>query len=360
MIFFLTFVFSVVCSYFAQKYWGQISGHSFTAYLLLYSPVWVLWLLICGSQYEVGTDYVAYYEIFSNAESYSHFYLAKGEWLFTLIILSLHKLGISTQLFFAFFYSINFLCLIGIMYLLKDRSAWLFVFLFIAFSTVFNNQLNGLRQYTAIYIVTFAYICYYHKRSLPLLLIQIVLAGGIHLSAYLTLPFIFVLKWKFKSKTSLILLAIASYFALFGNLGVFNDFITTYVPLYKAYLESDFNTSNSSSIILTKFIFLPIYLYAVKLVKTNHINDFDLYVFRIGILGYAIRLAFLGNMIFNRVGQTFVLISILPVYIALKIMYSKNKLTPFILTTSFIAFFYLLKTIAFPKQEYLHNSIFFQ
>lgn len=99
MIFFLTFVFSVVCSYFAQKYWGQISGHSFTAYLLLYSPVWVLWLLICGSQYEVGTDYVAYYEIFSNAESYSHFYLAKGEWLFTLIILSLHKLGISTQLF---------------------------------------------------------------------------------------------------------------------------------------------------------------------------------------------------------------------------------------------------------------------
>lgn len=50
MIFFLTFVFSVVCSYFAQKYWGQISGHSFTAYLLLYSPVWVLWLLICGSQ----------------------------------------------------------------------------------------------------------------------------------------------------------------------------------------------------------------------------------------------------------------------------------------------------------------------
>ena len=360
MFFFLTFVFSVVCSYYAQKYLQHISGCHFTTYLLLYSPVWVLWLLICGSQYEVGTDYIAYYDIFSNAEAYSRFYIAKGEWLFTLIILSLHKLGVSPQLFFVFFYSINFLCLIGIMYLLKDRSSWLFIFLFIAFSTVFNNQLNGLRQYTAIYMVTFAYVCYYHKKSLWLLLLQIVLAGGIHLSAFFTLPFIFVLKWKFECRTAVFLLAFASYFAMFGNLGVFNDLITNYVPLYKAYLDSDFNTSNASSIILTKFIFLPIYLYAIKLVKNVRVSEFDLYLFRIGILGYAIRLAFLGNMIFNRVGQTFVLISILPVYVALKIMYGKNKKIPFILTVSFIAFFYLLKTVAFPKQEYLYNSIFFQ
>lgn len=328
--------------------------------MVIYSPVWLLWVLVCGSQFEVGTDYTSYLEIFSYPEAFASFYIAKGEWLFSLILYTLHSLYFPPQLYFVFFYIVNFCFFIAILRLLDNRNSWIFVFLFIAFSTVFNNQLNGLRQYTAIYIITYAIILYYYKRSLWLFLLQIIIAGGIHLSSFLILPFVFILKWRFGYRTSLLMIGFATYFALFGSLNIFTNLISDYVPIYKAYLDSDANTANSLNIILTKIVFLPIYVYSILTVRKSNIGKLDQYLFRVGALGYSLRLAFLGNFIFNRVGQTFVLISILPVYVGLKVMYEKNKVTPFVFITAAITLFYLFKTVIAPKQEYLYNSIFFQ
>ena len=164
MIFTLNLLYSLWCSSkLCYVYEHSNIQKKFLYYFLLFTPLWFIWLLICGGQYGVGTDYFSYYEIFKNVSS--DYYYNKSEWLFAWIIEICHDIGLSPQGLFFVFYFINFVFFFKILFRLENKTVFLFVLLYITLSSAFNNQLNGLRQYSAIYIITYAIINFCEDRS---------------------------------------------------------------------------------------------------------------------------------------------------------------------------------------------------
>lgn len=361
MIFTLNLLYSLWCS----SKLGFVYEHSnikkcFFSYFLLFTPLWIFWLLICGGQYGIGTDYFNYYDIFKNVAS--DYYYGKSEWLFAWIVDIGHVLNLPPQGLFFIFYFINFLFYFYILFLLERRTAFIFVLLYITLSTVFNNQLNGLRQYSAIYIITFAIVNFYENKSYFKYICWILFAAGLHFSSYIALPFCFFFRMKniLNAKICYTLIAIGTLFSLIGISTWITKIFGTYIPdNYLGYIDGGFNKSSDSINVITKLVFVPIYLLSVNYVFSKKIEDKDKYFYVMGILAYTIRLFFLENFIFDRVGQLFILVAILPIYVYMKYLYidRKKKMCLFMILL-FIAF-YMVKTLLFPNREYLYQSIYF-
>lgn len=332
----------------------------FGPFFLFFSPIWIMWLLICGGQYEVGTDYASYYSIFEENTSFDYFF-SKGEWLFALIVKSGQHIGVPAQGMFAVFYLMNFIFLYKLLYLLDKKIIFFFILLYISLSTVFNNQLNGLRQYTAIYIITYATVNYYNNKSYLKFLLWVTIATGIHLSSVLVIPFsVFFLIPTLKSHYYYFILAVSAFMSLTSSLGWTVDFLSSALPpFYSHYLQSDLNTSNDVSKVITKFIFFPFYLLSVRSIFSSSLSDFEKNLCKIGLFAYCLRLIFLENIIFNRVGQFFVLISVFPILMYIKLLVIEKKEKIFLLLFLMLIGFYFMKTVAFPSAEYSYKSIYF-
>ncbi len=359
MVFALNLFYSVICSYCFSRFYSLSDKYKKYLYFLFLAPLWIIWLFICGGQYKVGTDYETYYKIFKNGET-SIFYV-KMEYLFAWLVDFSHSLSLPPQTLFFIFYSIGFFFLIRILILLHHNTCFIFILLYISYSTVFNNQLNGLRQFIAIYICTYAIMQLNKKNGIKYFLLYTLFAFLIHSSSILILPFIF-----FKRATTLsyrwcyIILFLSILFACFGSyewlLSHFNFLIPQH---YQHYIGGTFDTSTGILKTITKLIFIPFYIYSIYIIKQSNINKYDTFLFKVGILGYCIRLIFLNNYILNRIGDLFLIISLLPLYFLLRDLYLKQKYGQFCLFCSFFILFYLTKVIIFPAQEYLYKSIYF-
>lgn len=362
MIFTLNLIYSLwCCSKLCYVFEHSNIRRNFLTYFILFTPLWFVWLLICGGQYGVGTDYFSYYEIFENVAS--DYYYNKSEWLFAWIIETCHDIGLLPQSLFFVFYFINFVFFFKILYGFEKKTAFLFVLLYITLSSAFNNQLNGLRQYSAIYIITFAIINFYENKSYLKYLLWIILAGGLHFSSYFALLFCLFFKMKTLSgsKTYYILIIVSSLFALVGSSGWVVDIFGSYIPAsYSSYIDGGFNKSNDLINIITKLIFIPYYLLSVNVISHYHMNERDIFLYRMGIIAYSIRLFFLENFIFDRIGQLFVLVAILPIYIYLKYLYNNRKIKMCVFIILTFVTFYMIKTLLFPSREYLYQSIYFR
>lgn len=360
MVFALNLLYSLWCS----SKLSYIYEHSnikknFLSYFILSFPIWIVWLLICGGQYGVGTDYISYYNIFK--EGTVSFYYQKGEWIFASIVDFGNNIKIPPQGFFYIFYFINFFFFYKILFELDIKYSYIFILLYICLSTVYNNQLNGLRQYTAIYIITYAVISFYRLRSYKYFFLYIIFACGIHISALLAIPFCFLYKIKqFNPFQLYILLGFAFLFALFGSYDFIINIMGNFLPRhYAAYITSEFNSSNSIMKVITKLLFVPLYFMSIRLIKKNILSEKDKAIYNLGFISYCIRLFFLENIIFNRIGQLFVLLSIFPLYYYIKYaIKKKNAYIYWIIVLIFISF-YMLKVLVLAKQEYSYKSIYF-
>ena len=346
------------CSRLSNLYLRTNICGGFIPFFLFFIPLWLVWLLICGGQYDVGTDYFTYYEIFENVDS--EYFYRKFEWLFALTIDVFRGIGIPPQGLFFIFYLINFYFFCKILYLLKDiRTSFLFILLYICLSTVFNNQLNGLRQSTAIYIFTYATVSFNVYKSYWRYILLVLIAAGFHMSAYIFLPFCLVFKIKKLNKLMcLIIICLGAIFSVIGSYDWILDLSSSYLPaFYTPYIEGDLNTSNSVLNLITKWIFIPLYFLSIT-VLSKDISDEDRFLFIVGIIAYSIRLFFLENFIFNRIGQSFLLISVFPIYVYMKYLYyHKKRLFCYFICFMFLLF-YSAKTVLFPKGEYLYQSIY--
>ena len=360
MVFFLNLLYSVWCT----ERLNYVYSHSnapknFLSYFILLSPLWLVWLIICGGQYGVGTDYFTYYSIFEDIDV--AFYYKKCEWLFSCIVESFRYIGLPPQGLFFVFYLINFVFFCKILYHLDFNTSFLFVLLYICLSNIFNNQLNGLRQYTAIYILTYTVVSYYNTKSFLRYVLGIIIAGGFHVSAFLLLPFFIFLRQKpFNPKFCLGLIIGGGLFTLMGSFSWLSNIIQPYLPnVYSAYIGGEFDRSDEFVKLITKLIFVPIYLLSISVLCKSEVSDKDKWFYNIGILAYFVRLCFLENFIFNRVGQLFLLLSILPIYVYMKYLYlNKKRMFCYVLAFIFLLF-YSIKTLLIPKAEYLYRSIYF-
>lgn len=363
MTFFLNLLYSIWCT----ERLDYVYSHSntpkkFISYFILLTPLWLVWLLICGGQYDVGTDYFNYYDTFKNVDI-SLYDDIKGEWMFSLIVKTFRGLGMPPQGLFYVFYFVNFFFLCAILHSLKHRTSFLYVLLYISLSTVFNNQLNGLRQYCAVYIISYAAISFYDNRSYIRYILFVLLAAGFHASAYIMIPFVLILgckkhigKWM-----SIGLIAIATAFSLLGISDLIMDSVVDYLPrYYSAYVGGEFDTSIEGFKRITKFLFVPFYILAVLFCSKRELTPKDSFLFSIGIIAYPCRLFFLDNLILARIGYYFLLLSILPLYVYMKYlyMYNKGRMWCYCMAAVFLLF-YFLKTVLFAEGEYDYHSIYF-
>lgn len=362
MVFFLNLLYSI---------WGidklsYVYAHlnikkNFLSYFIILFPVWVVWLIICGGQYGVGTDYFTYYSLFREVDV--EFYFVKNEWLFASIVELVRGLGLPAQSLFFVFYFINVFFFCKILYYLENRTTFIYVLLYISLSTVFNNQLNGLRQYCAVHVISYAIISFCYNKSYIRYLLLVAVAGGFHLSAFLMFPFVFVIEYlrdKIVSRwLCVVFVIIGAIFSVNDSFEWLTDLMSTYLPsTYSSYIGGELDSGMNQLNVITKLAFVPVYLLSITVYSHSKLNKLDSFLYLVGIVGYAIRLFFLGNIIFNRVSYYFLLISILPIYVYLKYLYNnKRKLESYMIIFIFILL-YLLKTILFAGGEYLYQSIY--
>ena len=363
MTFFLNLLYSIWCTERLDYVYSRSNApKKFLSYFILLTPLWLVWLLICGGQYDVGTDYFSYYNIFKSADI-SWYADTKAEWMFTWIVETFRGLGMPPQGLFYVFYSINFFFLCAILHSLKHRTAFLYVLLYICLSTVFNNQLNGLRQYCAVYIISYAAISFYDNRSYIRYILFVLLAAGFHASAYIMIPFVFILgcKKRIGKWMSIGLITIAVAFSLLGISDLIMDAVFDYLPpYYSAYVDGELDISLEGFKRITKFLFVPFYLLAALFFSKNELSAKDSFLFSIGIIAYSCRLFFLDNFMLNRIGYYFLLLSILPLYVYMKHLYMcyKGRMWCYCMAAVFLLF-YFLKTVLFAEGEYDYQSIYF-
>ena len=125
-------------------------------------PVIFAWVLIIGSQYYVGTDYPTYLSLFKNIDSAKN---EDTEFGFVYFVYLCNYLGFYGQdLFFiiAFFWILSLLQISRT--ITTSKYVFIFVFVFVTVSTVFNNQMNGVRQYVAVYFFTSSVLYMLNKK----------------------------------------------------------------------------------------------------------------------------------------------------------------------------------------------------
>ena len=359
---FSVFLFIVARYAVIAKWRFSLSPESNRALLIL---PFICWIVLIGSQYNVGTDYVAYYSFFKTGNV--ELYWFKKEYLFAIIAESIYKYRLNPQVgFFVFaFLQMGGLCVFINKYHFKRYDLFLFVYFYCA--TVFINQMNTLRQYTAMYVILFAMI-YAYKRSFIKYVFCILLAAMFHQSALFLFPFYF-LNFLFK-KYSLKLFFLYILFT-FICLRIGLDFVLIKIvekTIYSFYLESVFfleGNKRSVFFLVTKLIYLPFYI-RLFLLHLN-LSEKERYFIHLGFFCYCIKLISMSSFFLGRFAMYFDLISYIPLYYYMVCLVKKNRYIEkkyrvfelFIFVCACIVP-YILKTLVFPSNEYVYQSVLFQ
>lgn len=146
----------------------------------------VAYALIEGLRWMRGTDYEAYFHMFSTGEC------EKPEPLFLLFVNIIHSLGINPTIAFIFTSGMLIGCLGLVFKNFKAAAVWGLPLIYLMLG---YNAENLVRQYMAISCLGVAYYYYYlDKRKLMLLFL--ILAPCIHLTAIIGSAAFFLFAWK--------------------------------------------------------------------------------------------------------------------------------------------------------------------
>jgi len=314
--------------------------------------------LFIGLQYDVGTDYFSYLKIFSR-EDYTKMYV-KQEPFFGYIALFLASNHFNPQTGFLIIAAIQFFFFYLFYTKIRPEVGWLFIFLFFTVCTIFYNMTNGIRQYTAAFIVWFA-VHYAHQKHLFKYVLLVLIAAQFHRSAYLMLPFYFIFRIKF-SQFALVLMLMVSIGLSFVNF----DAVLAYLigKIFPVYLHA-FNTwgAESRSLLnyITKYIYLPFYLFAF--LTYNGLKGKDRFFFNAGMIAYSFKLVSVKMQALSRFSYYFELLLLFPLYYLLLFLL-KNKRMPkyerIVYCAITIAVFIAIlcaKIILFPVGEYDYHSV---
>lgn len=319
-----------------------------------------LWTIIIGGQYNVGTDYFSYYLTFTDENSLQLYY-NKGEYLFFYFVYFLNKINIYGQNIFIILAFLNSVMLFKILSYIDKKNSLLFVLLFITVSTIFHNQMNGIRQNVVVYIITLMMITIF-RGQYKLSIILIVISYYIHNSALLfvlIVPVLLVLVNKVRSdKIIIYILLVSSFISLFSFENKIKDILYLF-PDYQHYAESEYLKDISVKGKITKLAYMPIYIYAVKTVYVlRKLNKYDMNLFLLGIYSLTFQNLCLATSVTNRLGTYFRILSILPLFYLLRYLKKENKKVILILVLYFLVAQYLTKVIVFPVGEYSYDSYF--
>lgn len=329
-------------------------------YFLIF--IFILWTFIIGGQYDVGTDYFSYLKTFSDRELLK-FHLRKKEYLFYYFVILCNFLENKQFIFIIISFIENILFFKFIIYLKNKmiiNKSSLFIFLFLCYGTTFYNQMNGIRQYFNTYLLTYLIIYIYNKKILKYFS-TVIIGINIHASFLLFSPLILFSKIIKKMKEKeLVFILCFSFIITFFSITDFLKEISKYYPTYSHYVYSSYFNKVPFQARMTKIIYLPFYIQSVFLIKKFIDNRAKLFLLKIGILAFAVKLFCLSSGAFNRIGESLGIIILFPIYFLFEDYIKNNKKIYFFILISLIIILYIFKILIFPSGEYLYKSYFFR
>ena len=343
-------------------YLSVIKERNAFLFLIKVLPVIFLWVFIVGGQYEIGADYGNYLAFFRYPLDDVRF-----EVLFTGISRFVYRLGVMGQGQFYIFALINAVVIFIASHKLGIKHWAIFYFLLITVSTFFNNQMNGIRQCTAVALVYWGFVELYYSKFKGVALVAF--AGGFHLSALANLCFVFIKKvTSILTKYPAVLLISLCSVSLIPSDEYLNESLIEILPEqfkedthYESMYADDENTNTSTGMVykLSKLLLLPLYLYSLRLLKNGSLSEKDNFFFRFGILSYSLRCALLINNLIGRFSYYFWIPSILPLYYLCVNLYNRRRHVELAFVLIYASAIYFIK-VFMGTAEYRSSFIYFQ
>lgn len=357
MVFLANYLLTVGTAYWLGREYSKYKLTNGALFALLL-PILFLWLFICGGQDEVGTDYLSYLSIF-NGNQY-HVYINNHEYLFIGIVALFNSIGIYGQSLFFVFYGINFIFLFLIVKRIPRKQIFIFLILYMVVTSLFNNQLNILRQTTAIYIGTYAAFLIFENKKIKGL-IFIILAFFIHQSA-IVLLILYAYKFFLRifSYKALLVCLLAAFLC---SLVLKIDSLVFILPFLSAdyawHIEGGAVEETGLITKLTKYIFIPLYLLSWWRFRKENFSDKDIILFKCGWIAFCLRLSLVNLSIVSRIFDYFLILSVFPLLQYLYCLFKARKTFLFLCIIFGLTLFYCVKVTIFARAEYLYKSIYF-
>ncbi|MDM1096707.1 EpsG family protein [Myroides odoratimimus] len=335
------------------------------------SLVCILWTLILGSQNAVGTDYISYFSIFSNAKYLEYYKDVKAEYLFYFIVKACNYLSFNGQDIFYVFAFITSYLFFKIVRLVERKEVVVLTYLYLTVSTLFHYQMNGLRQSVAVFFFTIA-ILYYLKRDKKIFFLYFFLSVFMHKSAIIIMPVFLLLSNRkilsFLERNLFKILILSSILCLLqldfviekilGLTGAFRNIVD-----YSNYTDSEYIQDISLTNKLSKIMYVPIYWYIIDFFyrKNNvfKLSEFERKLLVIGVVSFCLRNLFLISSITNRVGLFFLLFSTIPIMYLIRELRLKNFKLQITFIITYIFILYFMKVVVFPFEVYSYKSVLF-
>ncbi|WP_446724894.1 EpsG family protein [Moritella sp. 36] len=306
----------------------------------------------------VGSDYMSYIHIYETGDKIDKFF-SDYEFIFVFMVLFLKSFDANAQFIFV---GISFLNMLLLYFFMRKCSkigmrVWLIFLLFYVVTGIYHNQMNGLRQYLAIFSMPL--IVFYLMEHKKVKSIFFILYGAFsHQSFLLFLPYLLICKFKMLYKYSFIIFVITFFFYKY-IIPISITEVLSYSAVYTSYLERSEETSLLS--LLTKIYYLPLimyfyYLYTFKKrIKIN--NDIQKSFILIFSSTYWMFLMAEEINILGRMSQYSNYFFIFPIYFLLNYLISIKRNIEVFFILLYLILPYLLKVTVFAKSEYLYNWI---
>lgn len=352
MIYSLLFTYIIIYSSILQKVKTRYKD-----FIIFFIPIATLLVLILGLQYNVGADYYSYLGLADGTKNIA--YIERKSEILFLILVEIVKYFNNPQLIFVFTALIQTIFLMLIAYEIKKLNFRIDVFFFLYFSLalVFFNQFNGIRQYTAVYIVVYALLQLMNKKNKTFIALT-VMAGLFHTSAYfflILLPLHKIVRKKISTKVAVLVLLVLLVISFF-NLDSIYYKILNYLPQYSNYIGSSYMKRLPIEGIITKIPKLAIVLFSIINVNKQQIEENKIFLINLSYIACGIMVLSFSSSIIWRFYQYVDMFLIFPV---MMLMADRSKKTYSILISIALIIMLIIKIIIMPIGEYQYNSILF-
>ena len=333
------------------------------AYFLGIFPTFIFLWLVPGLQNGVGVDYESYVDMYYYSDELNRVY-RNGEYAFYYIFHLIKEFEFGQQGIFIVSALSNSIITLLVAFKIRKitenkYSLCLIIFLFFVVTNMFHNQMNGIRQYIAVFLFPLAYILLFEKRLKSSLLVFI-FASFIHKTALVGLLFIpIAFMYISISRLKLFFIFILLPFIYFSLGGVVSFVIVKFFPLYEHYLNSDYGQALPLSSVLSRVYYLPVFLWFwyAFLHDKSYLHDLIKGLLCIWIFSFWLFIFFLDYGFFYRIAVYFYFFNIIPICFLFYSLKSSRSYLQIVLLLIYITFPYLLKVTVLARGEFLYSTI---
>ncbi|GHW16631.1 hypothetical protein VCSRO192_3344 [Vibrio cholerae] len=333
-------------------------------FLLLFPP-FTIYVLVSALQYNVGTDYFSYIEIY-NTPSLLARYLDTREYSFYYINMVLSYLKAPPQTLFFIFSLLQSIFIFFFLVKAKNKefTVWILFFIFFTVTNIYNNQLNLIRQYAALTLIPILsmYLC--DKRYFSFV-VGCFIATSFHSSGILFFGFlIFILLYKLVRNYTffIFVLTLPLYFYLTKYVSFFLDLLSLN---YAYYVEGQNVDAGSFSSVVTKLYYLPaILLFYYVYYRDNFFNPkikgdgyFPIMIFIFSCTYWSFVMSLEIGML-SRLSTYFWFFIIFPLYYVAIYFEQKNKRL-FYMYLMYLLLPYATKVTFLARNEFIYKSYLF-